>query len=266
MRLTHEELVQAQGDLLRTAESLDVTKREISRIEDLARDGAIAGKTLIDLNYEKQKSEAVLRAQSQTLVLHGLTEDQVADILKTRKLLPKLSVSVPEVAADEKTDSTDRTLQVQELRVEQGQHVTAGDVLFILADHRELFIEGKAFEQDVQAVSKAVAEDWKVSAIIESKATRPEDIVSDLSVLYMANKVDPDSRCVSVLCDSAEPRPAREAGIRRPAIPRLGVQAGAARSSAHPSRAMEGSHRAADRSDRQRRDGVIRVSSQWRSL
>jgi len=194
MRLTHEELVQAQGDLLRTAESLDVTKREISRIEVLARDGAIAGKTLIDLNYEKQKSEAVLRAQSQTLVLHGLTEDQVADILKTRKLLSKLSVSVPELAAGESADSTTRTLQVQELRVEQGQHVTAGDVLFVLADHRELFIEGKAFEQDVQAVSKAVAEDWKVSAIIESKATRPEDIVSDLSVLYMANKVDPDSR------------------------------------------------------------------------
>lgn len=194
MRLTHEELVQAQGDLLRTAESLEVTKREISRIEVLARDGAIAGKTLIDLNYEKQKSEAVLRAQSQTLVLHGLTEDQVADILKTRKLLPKLSVSVPELAAGESADSSARTLQVQELRVEQGQHVTAGDVLFVLADHRELFIEGKAFEQDVQAVSKAVAEDWKVSAIIESKATRPEDIVSGLSVLYMANKVDPDSR------------------------------------------------------------------------
>jgi multidrug efflux pump subunit AcrA (membrane-fusion protein) len=194
MRLTHEELVQAQGDLLRTAESLDVTKREINRIEDLARDGAIAGKTLIDLNYEKQKAEAVLRAQSQTLVLHGLTEDEVADILKSRKLLPKLSVSVPELPVGESGYAATRTLQVQELRVEQGQHVTAGDVLFVLADHRELFIEGKAFEQDVQAVSKAVAEDWKVSAIIESKATRPEDIVSGLSVRYMANNVDPDSR------------------------------------------------------------------------
>lgn len=194
MRLTHEELVQAQGDLLRTAESLDVNKREIGRIENLARDGAIPGKTLIDLNYEKQKAEAILRAQSQTLILHGLTEEQVADIVQTRKLLPRLSVSVPELPAGESADPVTRTLQVQELRVEQGQHVIAGDVLFILADHRELFIEGRSFEQDVPAVSKAVAEDWKVSAIIESKAARPEDIVSDLSVLYMANKVDPDSR------------------------------------------------------------------------
>jgi len=194
MRLTHEELVQAQGDLLKTAESLDVTNREINRIEDLARDGAIAGKTLIDLNYEKQKSEAILRAQSQTLVLHGLSEDQVADIIKTRKLLPKLSVFVPDAPAAEGTDSTARTLQVQELRVEQGQHVTAGDVLFVLADHRELFIEGKAFEQDVQAVSNAAAEDWKVSAIIESQSKQPEDILSGLDLLYLANKVDPESR------------------------------------------------------------------------
>jgi multidrug efflux pump subunit AcrA (membrane-fusion protein) len=194
MRLTHEELVQAQGDLLRTAESLDVTKREMERIRELTKDGAIAGKTLIDLNYEQQKAEAVLRAQSQTLVLHGLSEEQVANILQTRKLLSKLSVLVPEAAADDRATSTIPILQVQELRVAQGQHVTAGEVLFVLADHGELFIEGKAFEQDVQAIGKAATENWKVSAIIESKSARPEDIISGLTILYLANKVDPESR------------------------------------------------------------------------
>jgi len=194
MRLTHEELVQAQGDLLRTAESLDVTKREIKRIEELARDGAIAGKTLIDLNYEKQKGEAVLRAQRQTLVLHGLSEEQVTEILNTRKLLPRLTVSAPEMPAADGSDSVAVSLQIQELRVEQGQNVTAGEVMFVLADHRELFIEGKAFEQDVQAVSKAVSEDWKVSALIDSQFKQPQDVVRGLSLLYMANSVDPDSR------------------------------------------------------------------------
>lgn len=126
--------------------------------------------------------------------MHGLSEDQVANILKTRKLLPKLSVSVPAAPATENSDSTPLTLQVQDLRVELGQHVTAGDVLFVLADHRELFIEGKAFEQDVEAVSQAAAEDWKVSAIIESRSAKPENILTGLNLLYMANKVDPDSR------------------------------------------------------------------------
>lgn len=194
MRLTHEELVQAQGDLLRTAESLDVTNREITRVERLTRDGAIAGKTLIDLNYEKQKAEAILRAQSQTLVLHGLSEKQVADILETRKLLQKLSIAVPTDVASNVSQGVQQSLQVQELRVERGQHVTAGDVLFVLADHQELFIEGRAFEQDVQAVSNAVAQDWKVSASLENKSGQSEGAVTDLSVAFMANKVDPESR------------------------------------------------------------------------
>lgn len=194
MRLTHEELVQAQGDLLRTAESLDVTNREITRVERLTRDGAIAGKTLIDLNYEKQKAEAILRAQSQTLVLHGLSEEQVADILETRKLLQKLSIAVPTDMASDVSQGVQQSLQVQELRVERGQHVTAGDVLFVLADHQELFIEGRAFEQDVQAVSNAVAQNWKVSASLENKSGQSEGAVTDLSVAFMANKVDPESR------------------------------------------------------------------------
>jgi multidrug efflux pump subunit AcrA (membrane-fusion protein) len=194
MRLTHEELVQAQGDLLRTAESLDVTKREIARVEDIIREGALAGKTLIDLNYEKQKAEAALRAQRQTLVLHGLSEEQVAGILETRRLLPRLSITVPAGYAKEISPDDRPTLQVQELRVERGQHVNAGDVLFVLADHRELFIEGRAFEQDVAAISNAIANNWKVSAAIENKSGPPADAATGLSIAFMANKVDPESR------------------------------------------------------------------------
>ena len=193
MRLTHEELVQAQGDLLRTAEGLEVTQREIDRIEELVKSGALAGKTMIELNYEKQKAEAVLRAQSQTLVLHGLSQEQVDEILKTRKLLQKLSVFSPEDEGLTESDSTPRILQVQELKVDQGQHVTAGDVLCVLADHRELFIEGKAFEQDIEAVSTAASKDLKVSAVVESTSARPE-VIPDLKLLYLANKVDPETR------------------------------------------------------------------------
>ena len=61
IRLTHEELVQAQAELLRTIEQLDVTSREITRIEKLASDGALPGKTLLERKYEQQKQQAVLR-------------------------------------------------------------------------------------------------------------------------------------------------------------------------------------------------------------
>ncbi len=194
MWVTHEELVQAQGDLLRTAESLEVTRREIARIEGLTREGVIAGKTLIELDYERQKGEAILRAQIQTLVLHGLSEEQVSEILKTRKLLPKMTVAAPTAPPNDRPEGTPEVLQVQELRVAQGQHVNAGDVLFVLADHHELFIEGRAFERDVQAINRAVSEGWNVSALVDDRSEQPGDVIAGLSILYMANKVDPDAR------------------------------------------------------------------------
>ena len=42
-------------------------------------------------------------------------------------------------------------MQVQQLKVAQGKHVDAGDTLCTLVDHGELYIEGMAFEQDIQA-------------------------------------------------------------------------------------------------------------------
>ena len=95
IRLTHEELVQSQADLLRTTEELDVIGREIERIEKLTTDGGLAGKTLLERKYEQQKQEAVLRSQRQALLLHGLSAEQIDNILQTRKLLQFLSVEAP---------------------------------------------------------------------------------------------------------------------------------------------------------------------------
>jgi len=43
LRLTHEDLVEAQNQLLRTAEELDVIQREVRRLEKVTGSGAIAG-------------------------------------------------------------------------------------------------------------------------------------------------------------------------------------------------------------------------------
>ncbi len=87
LRLTHEEVVEAQAEFLRTAEELDVVKREIARLEEVAKGGAIAGKTLLERQYEQQKLEGVFRAQRQRLLLHGLSSTQVDEIVAKRTLL-----------------------------------------------------------------------------------------------------------------------------------------------------------------------------------
>jgi cobalt-zinc-cadmium efflux system membrane fusion protein len=167
MRLTHEELVQLQAELLRTAEELDVIGREVARLEKATESGALAGKTLLDRQYEQQKQEAVLRAQRQALMLHGLSEEQVNGILKSRHLLATLAVHVPSVEGDGMKLDPSRLLQVQELRADLGKHVTAGDALAVLADHTDLLIEGEAFEQDIGAVTKVADDQQAVLATLD---------------------------------------------------------------------------------------------------
>ncbi|HTN75910.1 MAG TPA: HlyD family efflux transporter periplasmic adaptor subunit [Pirellulaceae bacterium] len=195
MRLTHEELVQLQADLLRTAEELDVIGREVTRLEKATENGAVAGKALLERQYEMQKQEAVLRAQRQALVLHGLSVDQVAGILKSRMLLSTLEVRVPTV--DDKRMELDpgQVLQVQDLQAELGKHVTAGDVLAVLSDHGQLLIEGEAFEQDTTGVQHVLETQQNVTALLESAGGTATQI-NDLRVLYLANRIDASSRAL----------------------------------------------------------------------
>ncbi|MCC7086516.1 MAG: efflux RND transporter periplasmic adaptor subunit [Pirellulales bacterium] len=193
LRLTHEEVVEAQAEFLKTAEELDVVQREIDRLEKVAADGVVSGKTLLERKYEQQKLQAAQRSQRQRLLLHGLSAKQVDDILTKRTLLSELTISVPEQSSEAAKDTSASVLQVQELKVENGQHIKAGDPLCVLADHSELFIQGKAFEQDAPVLNKATDNQWRLAAVIDNNG-HGRQTVADLRLLYVANKIEPDSR------------------------------------------------------------------------
>jgi len=192
LRLTHEEVVTAQAEFLRTAEELDVVQRELDRLERIAAEGTIAGKTVLERKYEKQKLEAAHRAERQRLLLHGLSQEQVDGILAKRSLLSEITIVVPQ-RADAPSNAPPAILQVQDLRVENGQHVAAGELLCVLSDHAELYIEGKAFEQDIPAIQRAVDNNWLVKAVVSSDRQQRQAI-ADLKILYLANRVSADSR------------------------------------------------------------------------
>lgn len=193
MRLTHEELVQSQADLLKTTEEVDVVRREIARLEGIGPEGIVAVKTILERKYELQKLEAVRLSQRQALLLHGLSEPQVDEILKTRTLLSTVVVRSPEKTAQAADGGGEASLLVQELAVERGQHVTAGATLAILADHASLLIEGEAFEQDIPRITQAVQEGRPVVAIPES-GDGPQSQIEGLPIAYVSNRIDPESR------------------------------------------------------------------------
>jgi multidrug efflux pump subunit AcrA (membrane-fusion protein) len=94
LRLTHEDLVTAQSEFLATADSLDVAKAELARREAVT-EGAIAGYRILEQRYETQKLESRLKSQRQALLLHGLTDDQIDEILTTRYLVQSVTIRAP---------------------------------------------------------------------------------------------------------------------------------------------------------------------------
>jgi multidrug efflux pump subunit AcrA (membrane-fusion protein) len=195
LRLTHEDLVEKQSALLRALEELDVVKREVARLKEVTASGAVAGKRLLEREYEQQKIEAVIRAERQALRLHGLTDEQIASIVDRRRLLQSLTISAPPLTDCVSCTERGEFLQVANLAVTLGQHVTTGDRLVILTDHCELYVEGKAFEQDATALNQAANQGVAVTAIIEGNSSGHHE-VPGLHILYVENTVERDSRAL----------------------------------------------------------------------
>lgn len=198
LRLTHEEVIQSQTDLLKTAQEIEILDKEIARIEKLTMEGGIAGKTLIERQVERERQQAAFIAQRQAMLLHEMTEEQIAHVLATKELIG--SITLTALADEGMVENPDRTvLQVHELNVTLGQHIEAGATLAVLSDHSQLLVEGEAFEQDLPALSKALAEGWPLQLLPAAgqsglAATTLGGNGNTVELLYLADKIGPESR------------------------------------------------------------------------
>ena len=217
IRLTHEDLVNAQTEFVRTMGELEVEQREIARLKEVTQSGAVPGKLLLEREYARDRLTALMLAQREALKLHGLSEEQVNQIATDRRLLRELQVFAPSIDSHEADElkltrrsaipasfqnSSSQTAEVfehgtplmlQQLDVHKGQSVTAGETLCVLADYDELFIEGMAFEQDLQQLRKASEEALSVDAVFQQPSAQAV-VVDGLRIAYFANDIDVASR------------------------------------------------------------------------
>ena len=231
LRITAEELVSTQTNLLRTVGELDVENREIARLAKANEAGAISQKTLLERQYAKEKLEVLMSTQREALRLHGLSERQIDDITRNKKLLRDLQIVAPgrdhhgaeelklssstmtpvSLSALPTQQSTDEDnphdsshsegeskvpLILQEVLVHKGETVAAGTTLGALADYSELYIEGRAFEQDQELLSESARRNWKITAVFEGAANTIKR-VENLDLVYSASEIDPEARSLS---------------------------------------------------------------------
>ncbi len=204
LRLTHEDLVEAQTEFLKTVNELEVEDREIQRLDVASQTGAIPGRNIIERRYAKEKLEGLLMSQREALRLHGLTTQQITMIESEHRLLRDLAIVAPDIDTHSEDEVFRLSAQsqmgdtrmvsvvapqdkpvliVENLNVQKGQGVVAGEMLCTLSDYSQLYIQGNAFEQDAAAITAAAQANQNVTATIPQLQ---DDLqISGLSIAYL---------------------------------------------------------------------------------
>ena len=192
LELKHEELILAQSEFLEMVTSLPYVQSEVTRLKAATSGGATPRKELIAAELKEKELLGQLHAKRQSLILQGLTKDQVTTIEDSKILLGKLTISAPTAAELSKGVPG---LTVQRLNVIPGQNVAAGESLAVLSDHTLLYLKGSGFEQEGRRLREAEKKKWPLTAVQnESNVLRP--VLNDMKILFRDDHVDPESRAL----------------------------------------------------------------------
>ena len=175
-------------------------------------------KRKLDLEQQIRRQNAQIDAQRQVLISRGLSKEQVANI-ELGKFAISIDVNAPTMgptktkrAAQQpssppysppfETVSTASRLivaaefyEVEDLKVELGQQVTAGQALAILANHQSLYVKGHAFKKEASRLALAAENSWEIDIeFTEDNSDDWPEIDQVFQIHHLSNTTDPNSR------------------------------------------------------------------------
>jgi membrane fusion protein, heavy metal efflux system len=193
LRLTGDELAAAQASLLDAVQQVVILDQEIERLRSAVQQGGLAGRSLLELEYERKRMLARKGTKRQELMIRGLDQQQIAQITDTQEMVRTVAVRLPldlvrQLGPHATYPAEDGIFTIEALAVTPGSYVRPGDALANLANHARLYLEGYAFERDIEVIAAAIAEDRSVVAEL-GDAQNPTQI-DGLRIVHLDNHVD----------------------------------------------------------------------------
>lgn len=196
IRVISEHLQTSQRELYQTIREKAITQKEKDRLQKLV--GAIPQVKLLDLDYQFERLNAKEMSYRFELKARGLTEEQVQNIVDGN-FIQEITITVPDHEHLGSPSDEEIRYEIEQLEVHRGDQVDSGEKLCILSQHRALYVVGRVFDQEVHRVEKAMRNNWTVQLQMPEKE---EDswptLPSQLQILYLGNKVDPESQTIPV--------------------------------------------------------------------
>ena len=207
LRLFSEYLQNTQSELFKATGETQLIKEERARLAGLARNGSIAGSRIIELDQRIRRQEGLIQAYRQDLLTRGLAVAQIKQITEG-KFVSTIEVFAPpqvsEIRGQQKLQPVafvdgqrgkGLIYEVQELKVELGQQVQAGQLLSVLSNHRLLYIEGHAFKQEAPMLENAARSAWPIEVeFAEDDGRYWPELKQTFQIRHLANTIDSASR------------------------------------------------------------------------
>jgi len=205
IRFLSESLHSTQSDLFKAHQDIELAKAQKERLTAISN--VIPTARIIEVDSEISRLEAAVQAYRQELVNRGFRPEMLDEVSQGR-FVNEMVITAPraqEVSAGAaNSDSAQasiggggsslQTFEVQDLEVELGQMVQAGQTLCELANHEQLAIEGRAFRDETALLERSVTENWPVEVDFREETADWGPLTQSFRIRQLANTIDPVNR------------------------------------------------------------------------
>ena len=200
LRLLGETVQNAQAELFQVTREIELETEKQNRLKQIG-EGVIAPVRLIEIEQQLRRLQATSQGHRQELLTHGLTEAEITGVANGQfvtsiEVTAPTSQSAQAVAINDSNTAADTiTYEIQELRVDLGSQVQAGQLLGMLADHRQLYIAGHAFKRETPLLERTAQSSWPIDVeFAEDDPTAWPALTQPFEIRHFSNTIDPETR------------------------------------------------------------------------
>lgn len=204
LKVLSESLHLTQTDLFKATQDITLAQAQKKRLKESA--GAVPEARLIEVDNQVARLEVAVKAYRQELLSRGFTPDQI-DGVTTGTFVREITVAAPPRPAAASLGGTSSgtpaeppAFEVQELKVDLGQQVQAGQTLCTLSNHQTLAVEGRAFRDETPLLERSVTERWPIEVDFQEEASAKwGEVRQAFHIRHLSNTIDPVNRTFAFL-------------------------------------------------------------------
>ena len=201
LRLVSEYIHNTQSELFKVTRDIEIEMEKRQRLAQIG-EGGIPQVRIIEVDQQLRRFQAASESYRQDLLTRGLSLDQIAQVAAGTFVAsvdvfapPPIPVPGASVSVAPAAPPSDIVYEVQELKVDLGTQVQAGQLLGVLSNHATLYIAGHAFKREATSLERAAQEQWPIRVdFAEDDAASWPALDQTFEIRHLSNTIDSTSR------------------------------------------------------------------------